>query len=153
MRRPSIQTLEAKAERLARPWFNKSGVCLAEGRDGLECTNVVQYAHLMRRSKSKHLKFSPLNAACLCSAHHVKYDNHWPYMASFMDDLMPGRWEMLVELDRFCTRHGKTLIDRRDCLESYIEFYKGRQDKFIDWHRSGEDYIDIVERAWKEFMW
>lgn len=147
--KPLKTRLSGQADTLQSKWVRGSGLCMALGRDGLKCSRVIQNAHLVRRSKVVYLKHSPLITVPLCSSHHFKYDNAPHFMHLFCDEFFPGRIRYLVELERWASEH-KYCFTHTNVLRAYVDFYKAREDCWLEWHESGENYVDFLEALRKE---
>lgn len=72
---PTRTQLRAKCDRLFAEYVRSHGQCEAKGVDGIACSERLQCAHVLSR---KHLgvRWNPLNALTLCSAHHVWFTHH-----------------------------------------------------------------------------
>lgn len=60
--------------------------------------------------------FHPDNSVCMCGAHHRFFTQNPASFQVFIEELYPGRWEFLAELER---NAGKNDPDY------WIEYYKG----------------------------
>jgi hypothetical protein len=57
-------------------WVTSTGECEAlDGELGVACSERMQCAHIISR-KYLGTRWHPLNAICLCSAHHVFFTHH-----------------------------------------------------------------------------
>ena len=82
---PSLTQQRAKCDRLFAAWVRSSGPCAAEGwgpgDSVIQCSDRLQCAHIISR-KEFGVRWNPLNALCLCSAHHSFFTH------------APLRWEI-----------------------------------------------------------
>ena len=152
-KRTPIQRLEAEASVLMGKWVNGSAICAAKEQSEHRCSGVYQNAHIVRRSKGKFIRFSPLNGTCLCSGLHLKYDQSPTLMFLYLQDRVdPERIRRLHAMDAWAHDHCKTHFTHEDLLTEYVLWYKAREDHWIDWHVSGEwkSYTDPIERMMEE---
>lgn len=81
-------------------------------RDGGRCqvpgcgsTYRLEWAHLIRRARAPSLRWTPDNATTLCHRHHAYFthagDGVW---RDFVEEVLPGRWERLRQLERYTGR-------------------------------------------------
>ena len=149
-----VQRLEKEASILMGKWANSVGFCSAAGRDGLECTRTIQNAHIIRRSKGKFIRFSPLNCTPLCTAHHTKYDNAPHFMFLHVEDLFTAeeRFRRLVDMDRWASKNCKVYFAHQELLERYITFYKDQAQNSCNWSdMEFEGFTDPIEGWMKEY--
>ncbi len=154
-RRP-YQRLDDELEKLHGAWVRQSGVCFASGELDLECKAPLQYCHIYGRRETPIFKRSPLNAVCMCAAHHSKYTNQCPTKwGEFIERMMPGRLTFLNDLDLWYQRNG-AIVDRKEVNEFYKRFYEARiedkkpllfKDSWLEWHLGEEEYDDFVAKA------
>lgn len=95
---PTRTQLRAKCDRLFAEHIRSHGECEAAGVDGIACSDRFQCAHILSR---KHLgtRWHPLNALCLCSAHHVWFTHHELHWERWRDAYVaPYTLELLREV-------------------------------------------------------
>jgi hypothetical protein len=85
--------------------------CMAAGRYGVECAPRVvrgvvwpflESCHLRAKGmggKSR-LRFHPDNLIAMCGAHHIYFTNQPLTFIEFIEEIWPGRWSKLAELER-----------------------------------------------------
>jgi len=107
------KSLTRKAERLARKaCIAECGhKCMAAGRFGVECRPrivngrvwpLLEWCHLQSRGMGggDRLKFHPSNCIAMCGAHHIFFTAHDLTFREFIEEIWPGRWAQLAELER-----------------------------------------------------
>ena len=110
-------SLTRKAEKLARNACleNCGHRCMAAGRFGVECAPRIaagrvwpflEWCHLQSRGMGggDRLKFHPENCIALCGAHHKWFTSHDLTFRQFIEEIWPGRWDKLAELERILPR-------------------------------------------------
>ena len=117
-------------DKLAGDWFRASGECFARG--GFACSGPLQWCHIVRRG-CRLIRHSPLNAVCMCAAHHVYYTHRPEEWRHFIEGKFPGRWDALFALDR-----EKQSMPIVEAYQEYRGFYEGRTDNWIDWLSEGD---------------
>lgn len=118
-KKPKRATLRNRADKMFSKLIRQEGHCEAgEWRDGVECEGYLQCAHIIGRGNYR-LRWSPLNALCLCRTHHFHYTHRphdWYAMMSFK---YPERFERLRLLARepWNKDYEKVLDFLKACLE------------------------------------
>ena len=105
---PAKRLME-QADRLAREFAKRPGVCLVEVARfmGVEiprsallapCAGRLEWAHLKSRGPAYYsIRHDPENSVCLCSAHHRLFHAEPDAFVRFIEAVHPGRWDRLVE--------------------------------------------------------
>jgi hypothetical protein len=98
-----------RADRLAREFAKRPGVCLVEvarfmGADvpgsalRVPCAGCLEWAHLKSRGPAYYsIRHDPENSVCLCSAHHRLFHAEPDAFVRFIEAVHPGRWDRLGE--------------------------------------------------------
>lgn len=107
------KSLTRKAEKLARKaCIHAHGHrCVAAGLYGVECgPRIVQgvvwplleWCHLASRGMGggSRLKYHPENSVSMCGNHHIFFTAHPLTFTEFIEEMYPGRWTKLAELER-----------------------------------------------------
>lgn len=142
-----VQRLESEANKLMGAFIRGEGRCFAQGKVDIQATGPVQNAHIKRRSKSKAIKFSPLNGIPLRAAPHFCFDNDPTRFAVFLNKELPGRMERLEAMSEWAKKNS-ALFDMAEVLRKHIAWYKGMSDAdWWQWHHSGmvDFYKDPIE--------
>ena len=144
-----VQRLEKEADKLMGAFIRGEGRCFAEGKTAIEWNGSVQNAHIKRRSKSKAIKFSPLNGIPLVASRHFCFDNDPTRFAVFLNKELPGRMERLEAMSEWAKNHS-ALFRIEDVLAEHIAWYKMMAKHGMDWrewHHSGvvDSYKDPIE--------
>lgn len=112
------------AERHAKAWCKRRGVCEAAGLEGVECNSrkpgwpLLEWCHIIGRS-AKRLKFYPENAVCLCGQHHAFYTSHPASFNRFIETSYPGRMDKLYDLERNGPKWGLINNDADHWIQTY----------------------------------
>ena len=144
-----VQRLEKEADKLMGAFIRGEGRCFAQGKVDIQATGPVQNAHIKRRSKSKAIKFSPLNGIPLRASRHFCFDNDPTRFAVFLNKELPGRMERLEAMSEWAKNHS-ALFRIEDVLAEHLAFYKTMLECGVcwwDWHHSGtwQGYKDPIE--------
>lgn len=105
MKQPSRKYLRDKADKEFRDLVRARGYCQAAAHDTIvTCGPPLQCAHIEGRANFR-LRWEPLNALCLCGAHHIWFTEH------------PIAWAVLImsffpENYRYVTAHMKEIWDK-----------------------------------------
>lgn len=75
-----LKTLDKLAGALCRA----EGGCVAAGQDGIACSSVLNWAHVVSRTYHK-IRYYHSNCVTLCAAHHVFYTFHTAHWERFRD--------------------------------------------------------------------
>lgn len=116
---PKKKTLWNKADKLAGEWFRKCP-CNAQGAGGLDCSGRIEWCHIVSRSVGR-LRWHPLNAVPMCSAHHRYFTQRPLEFGAFVGE---DNRQKLNEIERSLTKPDP---------EFWIAWYKGRTDCFATW--------------------
>ena len=109
-------------------WFRASGRCFACGVADIPCDSVLQWCHIVRRG-CRYIRHSPLNAMCLCRSHHAYFTFRPEAWRAFVETMFPGRWDVLLELDREFAGTPLTEV-----YEHYRSLYKDiKAESWADW--------------------
>ena len=127
-----VQRLEVEADKLMGAFIRGEGRCFAEGKTAIAWNGAVQNAHIKRRSKSKAIRFSPLNGIPLVASRHFCFDNDPTRFAVFLNKELPGRMERLEAMSEWAKDHS-ALFRMEDVLREYIAWYKIACENYIDW--------------------
>lgn len=85
---PTAKQAKTACSRMWSKLIRRKGYCEAKGILAGECTEQLQAAHILPRSRATRVAFHPGNGLCLCSKHHIMIDRN------------PGWWhELMVELN------------------------------------------------------
>lgn len=98
-KKPAAKTLLALADKLAGAHCRAKGYCEAAGwekRHSKACGGCLEWCHIKSRSH-KSIRHAPWNSCCLCTACHFYFTTHNDEWVRFIDDLFPGRWDVLNE--------------------------------------------------------
>lgn len=99
----------------------------------IPCSSEMNNAHLLSR-RFRCIRWNELNTVCLCVAHHNHFGDHPSRFYKFIEDIYPGRWDVLDKL--FMEGKKITNDDKRDMAKRFREYLKTGVDPFYD---GGED--------------
>lgn len=134
-KKPTKKTLKRNCKEQFNAWVRGSGVCVAKGERGIECSNRLECCHL-KSCGIEILRFDQRNVVPMCNLHHRHYTEHADHWTEFIDRLLPGLWN---ELDDLLVEHrdklGKT--DYRALYEELLkQLREGEYDSWLDWHEA-----------------
>ena len=134
---------------LARQFFNQSQVAFGEGTEyypsHLENHTCFQWMHILGRDESPILKYSLLNGICGYNDVHVFYTHRPALWRAFIDSVLPGRIERLLNMDLWVTRNSG-LVRREDILIENRRRFLEAKAKGINWiDYDFSDYKDPIE--------
>ena len=118
------KTLWSKADKRAGDWF-RCCRCRARGRGGLECKGRIEWAHIVSRSVGL-LRWHPLNAMPLCSAHHRYYSQRPLEFAAFVGEKVR---QSLNEFERKARSRGE-----KPDPQFWIDWFTARKDTADTWN-------------------
>lgn len=150
-----VQVLEKELDALMGKFIRGDGRCFLTGKVDFTPKGVVQNCHLERRSRSKAIKFSPLNGVPGDMSGHVKLDNTQLGWGNLLSVHIPGRLERLCRMKDWALAN-KGLFRLEDILEKYRTFYKSMAEQGItwwEWHNSKgmqAAYKDPLEEVMEE---
>ena len=134
---------------LARQFFNRSQV--AFGSDSayypshLENHTSWQWEHLFGRDESPILKYSLLNGMCGYNDVHVYFTHRPTLWRAFVDEVLPGRMQRLIDMDRWAATHSG-LFRREDILIENRRRFLEAKAKGITWiDYDFSNYKDPIE--------
>ena len=117
------KTLWNKADKVCGDWF-RGCRCRAIGKFGIECSGRIEWAHIVSRSVGV-IRWHPLNAYPLCSAHHRYFTQRPLIFAEFAE----GRKERLQEIEREIRSNGG-----KPDPSFWYAWYKSRHDNADTWN-------------------
>lgn len=145
----AMESPKGQLDVLARQFFNKSQVEFGRESpfypshlDGFRCW---QWLHILGRDESPILKYSLLNGICGRNDVHTYFTPRPNKWCAFVDDVLPGRRDRLLAMDRWASAH-KGLFRREDVLIENRRRFLEAKEKGIVWiDYDFTDYKDPIE--------
>lgn len=85
---------DTRLDKYWREIVKADGECLFAGMDGITCSGRMEAMHILSRGW-KRIRWDLDNGVCGCSAHHKFYTMHPKRWADVIEEIYPGRWEIL----------------------------------------------------------
>lgn len=112
--------LRKEADKLARTYCKRDGVCQAQGYRGRKCSGRLEWAHCKGRDEMQ-IRHHPDNCFCLCWAHHMYFTSHPDHWKDWVEEQRPGLWQRMDDL--LIEASEKRL---KPDYEYWIDYYKQR---------------------------
>ena len=105
-KKPRVRTTKAilrDCDAIWRHHIKRESLCFLRAAGLGECAGNFEAAHLIARSQSARIKYHPENGICLCTRHHMIFDNKiqgtmHKRALDYVHTQLPGRYEMLKGL-------------------------------------------------------
>lgn len=107
---------DTRLDKLWRTIIKSDDKCVFAGMDGITCSGRMEAMHILSRGW-KRIRWDLDNGVCGCSAHHRFYTMHPKRWAEVVDELYPGRWELLDVKRRPTLKK----IDKEEILKKLME--------------------------------
>lgn len=111
-----MKSIEERADKLAGEACRARGYCESAGFVPKPCFGRLTWAHIIKRSQSRAMRWDADNCLCLCVGCHGYLEVRKSLMEELVEHLHPGKMEELLERKR----NGK-----KPDPQAAIDYYRG----------------------------